>query len=82
MVSLHEIQYAWQNTINPLVLRQFIGNSEMGWKVAWSDRMVFMYTSILLFAWIWYPLRKKIKPLPWWGFLLFLVPMGVDGSPT
>lgn len=28
---------------------------------------------------MWYPLRRKLKPLPWWGFLLFLVPMGIDG---
>ena len=77
--SLAEIQGVWQNSINPLVLRQFIGNSDMGWKVAWSDRMVSMYTSILLFAWIWYPLRNRVKPLPWWGFILLLLPMGIDG---
>lgn len=79
MYSLSEVQVAWQNTIDPLVLRQFIGNSEMGWKVAWSDRMVSMYTSILFFGWIWWALRKRIKPLPWLVFLLLLVPMGVDG---
>lgn len=79
MYTLPEIQAAWQETLNPLVLRQFIGNPEMGWKMAWSDRMVSMYTSILVFAWIWYPLRRKIKLLPWWGFVLFLVPMGIDG---
>lgn len=77
--SLGDIQAAWQNTINPLVLRQFIGNPEMGWKVAWSDRMISMYTSILFFAWVWYPLRKKIRPLCWWGMVLFLLPMGMDG---
>ena len=38
-----------------------------------------MYTSILLIGWIWYPLRKKFKLLHWWGFLLFLLPMGIDG---
>ena len=80
MYSLGEIQAAWQDTINPLVLRQFIGSPEMGWKVAWSDRMISMYTSILIFAWVWYPLRRKIKPLPWWGLLLFLIPMGIDGT--
>ena len=79
MYPLGEIQSVWQNTINPLALRQFIGDAQMGWKVAWSDRMVSMYTSILFFAWIWYPLRAKIKPLPWWGFALFLIPMGIDG---
>jgi hypothetical protein len=38
-----------------------------------------MYTSVLFFAWLWYPLRKKVKALPWWGFVLTLVPMGLDG---
>lgn len=79
MYSLSTIQDVWQDTINPLVLRKFIGSPEMGWKVAWSDRMVSMYAAILFFAWLWYPLRKKIKALPWWGLILFLVPMGVDG---
>jgi uncharacterized membrane protein len=48
--------------------------------VAWSDRMVSMFTSVLLFAWLWWPFRKRIKPLPWWGLILFLLPMFVDGS--
>jgi uncharacterized membrane protein len=77
--SLPEIQSAWQNTLNPLILRQFIGNSEMGWKVAWSDRMVSMFTSLLLFGMLWRPLRRWLKPLPWWGLILFLLPMAVDG---
>ncbi|MEK6221561.1 MAG: DUF2085 domain-containing protein, partial [Chloroflexota bacterium] len=79
MYSLNEIQKNWQYTSNPLILRQFIGNSEMGWKVAWSDRMVSMYASILIIAWIWYPLKKALGKLSIliFGFLLF--PMGVDG---
>jgi uncharacterized membrane protein len=32
--SLPEIRTVWQNTTNPLILRQFIGNPEMGWKMA------------------------------------------------
>ncbi len=79
MYTLPEIQAAWQPTNDPLVLRQFIGNPAMGWKVAWSDRMVWMYTSVLVFAWLWWPLRRRVKPLPWWGFVLLLVPMGADG---
>lgn len=77
--SLAEIQSAWENTLNPLVLRQFIGNSEMGWKVAWSDRMVAMFTSLWLFGMLCQPLRRWLKPLPWWGLVLFLLPMAVDG---
>ncbi len=50
MYSLTEIQDTWQYTNDPLVLRQFVGEASVGWKVAWSDRMVFMYTSILLWG--------------------------------
>jgi uncharacterized membrane protein len=80
MYSLGEVQAAWQYTLDPIVLRKFIGDPVMGWKVAWSDRMVSMYTSTFLFGLLWWPLRKRIKRLPWWGFLLFLVPMFIDGS--
>lgn len=52
----------------------------MGWKVAWSDRMISMYTSIPLFALIWYPLRRRLPRLPWWGLLLLMLPMALDGG--
>ncbi len=80
MYSLSEVQSAWQDTMNPLILRKFIGNETMGWKVAWSDRMISFYTSIWIFAVLWYPLRRKIKTLPWWGFILLLLPLIIDGG--
>ncbi len=80
MYSLNEMQAAWQDTINPLVLRKFIGNESMGWKIAWSDRMISFYTSVWLFAALWFPFRRKIKPLAWWSFVLFLLPLAIDGS--
>jgi len=61
-------------------MRRFIGNAQMGWKVAWSDRMISMYTSIPFFAMIWYPLRRRLPRLPWWGFLLLVLPMVLDGG--
>jgi uncharacterized membrane protein len=80
MYSLTEIQSVWQNTVNPMILRQFIGNETMGWKVAWSDRMISFYTSVWLFAVIWYPIRRRIKPILWWGPALLLLPIAVDGG--
>ncbi len=80
MYSLAEIQAAWVKTTNPLVLRQFIGNPAMGWKMAWSDRMVAMFTSLPLFALVYYPFRRKIRPLPIWAFVLLLIPVAVDGG--
>lgn len=80
MYSLREIQDAWQNTVNPMILRKFIGNETMGWKVAWSDRMISFYTSIWFFAVLWWPLRRKIRPLSWWSFALLLLPIALDGG--
>ncbi len=78
--SLSEIRSVWQDAGNILLLRQFTGNSQMGWKVAWSDRMVSMYTSIWIFILLWASIKKKIKPLPWWGLFLLILPMAVDGT--
>ena len=52
----------------------------MGWKVAWSDRMISFYTSVWLFAVLWFLFRRRIKRLPWWGFLLLLLPIVIDGG--
>jgi uncharacterized membrane protein len=79
MYPLAQIQAIWQNTDNPLILRQFTGSAAMGWKVAWSDRMVYMYSSILLWGALFWPLRKRLKPLPWWGLTLLLLPLAIDG---
>ena len=80
MYSLSEIQAAWQETINPMILRQFIGSDSMGWKIAWSDRMISFYTSVWLFAVTWYPFRRRINPISWWGFILLLLPIALDGG--
>jgi len=80
MYLLAEVQAAWQNTNNPNILRQFVGNPEMGWKVAWSDRMVSMYGGIFLAGLLYWPLRKRLKPLPIWAFALFALPMALDGG--
>jgi uncharacterized membrane protein len=78
--SLAEIQAAWQPTNDPWVLRQFIGTPAMGYKVAWSDRMVSLYTSIPLAALLWWPMRKRIRPLPLGIFALLALPILVDGT--
>jgi uncharacterized membrane protein len=80
MYSLAEIQTAWQATTDPMILRHFIGNSEMGWKVAWSDRMVWMYTSILFGGLLYGLVRKQFRPISFWTFAILLLPLVVDGS--
>jgi uncharacterized membrane protein len=82
MVSLNQVQAVWQDTNNPLLLRQFVGNPEVGWKVAWSDRMVSMYSSIPLFGLLYWSIRGRLRlpRLPFWAFVLLLLPMALDGG--
>jgi uncharacterized membrane protein len=80
MYPLGQIQAAWQTTDNPFILRRFIGNTDMGWKVAWSDRMVSFYGGIWFAVILWILLRRRLKPMPWWGLLLFLLPIAADGG--
>lgn len=80
MYSLAQIQAVWQNTSNPLVLRQFIGTPEMGWKVAWSDRMVSLFTGLWGFGLVYALVRQKLKLLPLWRFVLLALPMALDGG--
>jgi uncharacterized membrane protein len=65
-----------------LVLRRFLGSETLGWKVAWSDRMVSMYLSPLLAAIAYAVARRSgpVKPLSLWAFVLFLLPMALDGG--
>lgn len=79
MYSLPTIQMVWQDSTNPLILRQFNGAPTLGWKVAWSDRMVYMYTALFVAGLLYWPLRRRLKPLPWWALVLFLLPLGIDG---
>jgi len=79
MISLPEVQAVWQNTTNPAILRQFIGNAQVGYKVAWSDRMVAAYSSVLLGGVLWYLLRRRVRFFPLWAVVLLALPMAVDG---
>jgi len=66
-------------TNDPLALRAFIGSAELGWKVAWSDRMVSLYTSVFVFGLMAKRLRRRLAPLPMWAFVLLALPMALDG---
>lgn len=80
MYSLAEVQALWQNTNNPFILRQFVGGSGIGWKVAWSDRMVSMYGGVFIAGLLYGLFRRRLKPLPLWAFGLLILPMAVDGG--
>jgi len=79
MYSVDEIQAAWQQTDNPFVLRQFVGNPEMGWKVAWSDRMISMYGGVWVAGLLWALFGKRNLKVPIWIFALLAFPIVLDG---
>lgn len=63
-----------------LGLRAFRGTPELGYKVAWSDRMVWLYGMIFVGGLVYALLRRWIRPLSPWLFVLLLVPLAVDGG--
>lgn len=60
--------------------RQFVGNPEIGYKVALCERDVGIYGGILLFGLIFSLTGRKIKHLPWYLWLLVgILPIAIDG---
>jgi uncharacterized membrane protein len=84
MYNLNQLPITMTNNeiANMQAMRDFIGSSALGWKVAWSDRMVSMYGGIWLVGMVFGLLRhqRNIKPLHWLGFGLLLLPMVIDGG--
>jgi uncharacterized membrane protein len=79
MYSLAEIRAVW-----PLDgfagLRQFIGNPAMGYKMAWSDRMISFYGGLWAGALLFAIVRTRLKSLSPVLWLLFgIAPVGLDG---
>ncbi len=79
MYSQPELQAAGV-TMEPLALRAFLGTPELGWKVAWSDRMAAMYTGLFVFMIVARLLRHRLKPLPVWIFVVLILPLALDGT--
>ncbi len=79
MYALSEIT-AVTHSVDPSVLRQFVGGPGWGWKVAYSDRMVSMYTGFWIAALVFGAIRRRVRPLPIWGFILLALPMAIDGG--
>lgn len=79
MYSPAELQAAGA-VIEPLALRAFLGTPELGWKVAWSDRMASMYSGLFASMVAARLLRRRLPPLPIWGLVLLLLPLAIDGT--
>ena len=80
MIPLHDI-LAVSPTNDPLSLRPFLGTPGLGWKVAWSDRMVSLFTPLFIGGLLYGLSGKRWKPMPWrWHLLMSYLPLVLDGS--
>lgn len=65
-----------------LAARRFVGNEQMGYKMALCERDMAIYTAVLLTGLLYGFLRRRmaIKPMPIWAFLIIgLGPIALDG---
>lgn len=59
--------------------RQFVGNPKLGYKVAICQRDIAIYGAVLLAGLVYGTARRHIRQLPLWVYLLFLIPIAIDG---
>ncbi len=63
-----------------LAARAYIGEPGIGYKVALCERDIAIYGGILLFGLVFSLTGRRIKPLPWYFWLLFgILPIAIDG---
>ncbi|MEJ2600302.1 MAG: DUF2085 domain-containing protein [Anaerolineales bacterium] len=69
------------STINALyAARAFVGNPQIGYKIALCERDIAIYGAILLFGLFFWATRRRLPPLPWYLWILIgIVPIGLDG---
>ena len=78
--SIDTFQPMGTSLADPFVMRTFVGNEQMGWKVAWSDRMISLYGGVWIWTVLWLALPKMRRSIiRSWICLLLLIPMIVDG---
>jgi uncharacterized membrane protein len=62
-----------------LYWRDFIGNPDLGFKMAWCERDAAIYLAMILGSVAFAVVRQQLKPLNWRVYLLFVIPIAVDG---
>ncbi len=57
----------------------FVGNDQLGYKMAWCERDAAIYAAIIIAGLLFRLLRSRLPKLDLRIYLLFVVPMAVDG---
>jgi uncharacterized membrane protein/glutaredoxin len=68
------------NSLDITASANFIGNPQLGYKVAFCERDVAIYGAILLFGVLFAVTGMRLKSLPWYLWILIgIVPIAIDG---
>lgn len=68
------------NEYDLVTAREFLGSDRLGYKIALCQRDIAIYGTIFLFGLVFTFTGNKIKPLPWYLWLILgLGPIGLDG---
>jgi uncharacterized membrane protein len=63
-----------------LAARRYVGDDQVGYKIALCQRDVLIYGAILLFGLVFGATGRKLPPLPWYLWIgLGMLPIGLDG---
>lgn len=61
--------------------REFVGNEQVGYKVALCERDVAIYGGLLFGGLLFAVVRRRLRPLPIWAWALFgVLPVALDGG--
>jgi uncharacterized membrane protein len=74
--SVEELR-PWLNPADPAA---FVGAPELGFKVAFCERDVAIYGTMLLAGLIYGLLRGRLRALDWRLFIILILPLAVDGT--
>jgi len=64
---------------DPAHLRRFVGNAEVGFKMAMAHRNTAIFGAIFVAGLVYALVRRRVHPLPWKWFPVLVAPMLVDG---
>jgi len=60
--------------------RRYVGDEQVGYKIALCQRDVFIYGAILFFGLLYAATGRKLPPLPWYLWIAVgMLPIGLDG---
>lgn len=63
-----------------LAARSFVGNEQVGYKVAFCQRDIAIYGAMLGFGLLFAATGRRLRPLPWWLWVLIgIAPIALDG---